>query len=101
MQPTVMHVPPTRPCSISTTLAPSWAARIAAGYPPGPPPRTATSHSIDSLLALALGSFGGILVDADRGSTAGQVAAVTERGRLSPLHRRSVHPKAYGRVPAA
>ena len=24
--------------------APSWAARIAAVYPPGPPPRTATSH---------------------------------------------------------
>ncbi len=46
MQPTVMHVPPTRPCSISTTLAPSWAARMAAGYPPGPPPRTATSHSM-------------------------------------------------------
>ncbi len=52
MQPTVMQVPPTRACSIRTTLAPSCAARIAAGYPPGPPPRTATSHSIDSLLAL-------------------------------------------------
>jgi ribonuclease HII len=33
--------------------------------------------------------------------TAGHVAAVTEHGRLSPLHRRSVHPKAYGPVPAA
>ena len=31
MQPTVMQVPPIRPCSISTTFAPSWAARIAAG----------------------------------------------------------------------
>ncbi len=47
MQPTVMQVPPTRACSTRTTLAPSWAARIAAGYPPGPPPRTATSHSIE------------------------------------------------------
>ncbi len=31
MQPTVMHVPPTRSSSISTTSAPSCAARIAAG----------------------------------------------------------------------
>ena len=31
MQPTVMHVPPTRSCSTSTTFAPSWAARMAAG----------------------------------------------------------------------
>jgi ribonuclease HII len=35
--------------------------------------------------------------------TPGHVAAATERGCLSPLHRRSVHPKAYagpGPVPA-
>jgi hypothetical protein len=31
MHPTVMQVPPTRSASISTTRAPSWAARIAAG----------------------------------------------------------------------
>ena len=62
MQPTVMQVPPTRPCSIRTTFAPSCAARIAAGYPPGPPPRTATSHSIEPTPSRSL-FVGGILVD--------------------------------------
>src|SRR5215217_2473883 len=47
MQPTRRHVPPSSgSLSMQTDLAPSWAARIAAVYPPGPPPRTATSHSI-------------------------------------------------------
>src|SRR5436190_17662188 len=49
MHPTRRHVPPSsRCCSIQTAFAPSCAARIAAVYPPGPPPRTATSHSIRS-----------------------------------------------------
>ncbi len=50
MQPTRRHVPPSSgSCSMQTALAPSWAARIAAVYPPGPPPRTATSQSISLL----------------------------------------------------
>jgi hypothetical protein len=31
MQPTFRHTPPRRSCSITATLRPSWAARIAAG----------------------------------------------------------------------
>jgi hypothetical protein len=51
MQPTRRHVPPSSgSCSMQTVFAPSCAARIAAVYPPGPPPRTATSHSIDRQL---------------------------------------------------
>src|SRR5580765_4984194 len=47
MQPTRRHVPPSSGSfSTQTTFAPSCAARIAAVYPPGPPPRTATSQSI-------------------------------------------------------
>ena len=47
MQPTRRQVPPSSgSCSTQTTLAPSCAARIAAVYPPGPPPSTATSHFI-------------------------------------------------------
>ena len=47
MQPTRRQVPPSASaCSTQMTLAPSWAARIAAVYPPGPPPSTATSHFI-------------------------------------------------------
>ena len=47
MHPTRRQVPPSSgSCSMQTTLPPSWAARIAAVYPAGPPPRTATSHSI-------------------------------------------------------
>ena len=47
MQPTRRHVPPSRSSfSTQTVVAPSCAARIAAVYPPGPPPRTATSHSM-------------------------------------------------------
>src|SRR5437879_3762395 len=53
MQPSRRQVPPSSGSfSMQTVLAPSWAARIAAVYPPGPPPRTATSHSIVSLLRL-------------------------------------------------
>src|SRR3954470_24605206 len=44
--PTRRHVPPSSgSCSMHTALAPSCAARMAAVYPPGPPPRTATSTS--------------------------------------------------------
>src|SRR5579883_122198 len=46
MQPTFRHTPPRYSFSIHTTLAPSWAARMAATYPPGPAPMTATSFSI-------------------------------------------------------
>jgi hypothetical protein len=47
MHPTRRHVPPSADsCSMHATLPPSCAARIAAVYPAGPPPRTATSTSI-------------------------------------------------------
>ena len=50
MQPTRRQVPPSAgSLSMQTTLPPSWAARIAAVYPAGPPPRTATSHSMRSI----------------------------------------------------
>ena len=42
MQPTFRHVPPRYCFSITVTCAPSCAARIAATYPPGPPPMTIT-----------------------------------------------------------
>ena len=45
MQPQLRHVPPSDSFSMRQTFAPSCAARIAAGYPAGPPPRTATSNS--------------------------------------------------------
>ncbi len=49
MHPTRRQVPPSSSSfSMQATLAPSCAARIAAEYPPGPPPRTATSTSIAS-----------------------------------------------------
>src|SRR3954469_10983422 len=51
MQPTRRQVPPSSGSfSMQTTFAPSCAARIAAVYPPGPPPRTATSHSTTAML---------------------------------------------------
>src|SRR2546430_3255055 len=43
MQPRTTHVPPRRCFSTMAVRAPSWAARMAATYPPGPPPITATS----------------------------------------------------------
>ena len=47
MQPTRRHVPPSAgSCSMHATVPPSWAARIAAVYPAGPPPRTVTSTFI-------------------------------------------------------
>ena len=45
MHPTFRHVPPIGPFSINVTFAPSCAARIAATYPPGPPPMTDTRFS--------------------------------------------------------
>ena len=49
MHPTRRHVPPSSgSCSTQTVFAPSCAARIAAVYPPGPPPRTTTSTSISA-----------------------------------------------------
>src|SRR5436190_13848459 len=49
MQPTRRQVPPSSGSfSMHATRAPSCAARIAAVYPPGPPPRTATSTSIST-----------------------------------------------------
>ena len=43
MQPTLRHTPPQYLPSTMATFFPSWAARIAATYPPGPAPRTTTS----------------------------------------------------------
>ena len=47
MQPTRRQVPPRASASsMHATCAPSWAARMAAVYPAGPPPRMATSTFI-------------------------------------------------------
>jgi len=44
IHPQLRQTPPSRSFSMHATLAPSCAARIAATYPPGPPPSTATSY---------------------------------------------------------
>src|SRR5690242_20708308 len=44
MQPQLRQMPPNRSRSITAVLRPSWAARIAHTYPPGPAPTTATSN---------------------------------------------------------
>ena len=62
MHPTRRQVPPSAGSrSMQATLPPSWAARIAAVYPAGPPPRTATSTFMRyrSLRSLAEMSRGG------------------------------------------
>ena len=46
MQPTLRQTPPQYCFSITPTLRPSWEARMAATYPPGPAPRTTTSKSL-------------------------------------------------------
>src|SRR5438445_6576614 len=45
MQPRCRQVPPTFSFSITATLSPSWAPRIAPTYPAEPPPMTATSNA--------------------------------------------------------
>ena len=46
MQPTLRQVPPRVPrFSMHTVFIPSWAALMAATYPPGPPPKITRSHS--------------------------------------------------------
>ncbi|CFN78500.1 Uncharacterised protein [Bordetella pertussis] len=54
MQPTLVQVPPGAgppwpfcQASMQATDIPSWAARIAAMYPPGPAPMTTTSNCLD------------------------------------------------------
>src|SRR6185503_19752961 len=45
MQPMLRHVPPKVPrLSMQALFSPSWPARMAALYPPGPPPMTTTSN---------------------------------------------------------
>src|SRR6476620_7222031 len=45
MHPTLRHTPPQYFASTTAARRPSWEARIAATYPPGPAPRTTTSKS--------------------------------------------------------
>ncbi len=45
MQPTLRQTPPQYFFSTTATFFPSWEARIAATYPPGPAPSTTTSKS--------------------------------------------------------
>src|SRR5579864_2650143 len=55
MQPTFTHVPPSvLSISTHTVESPNWPARMAATYPPGPPPRITTSAS---LLSLGIGTL--------------------------------------------
>src|SRR5437879_12895979 len=44
MQPQLKQTPPGRSSSTVATESPSWAQRIAATYPPGPVPTTATPN---------------------------------------------------------
>src|SRR5262249_52930937 len=76
MHPTRRQVPPSASSfSMQTAFAPSCAARIAAVYPPGPPPRTATSQSI-SLSRIRFGFRG----DPSGGQGAsGEIGAHDER----------------------
>src|SRR6476646_5448975 len=49
MQPMLRHVPPNAGrLSMHATRDPSWAARRAATYPPGPPPITIKSNMVTS-----------------------------------------------------
>ncbi len=48
MQPTLRQTPPQYCFSTTATLLPSWAARMAATYPPGPAPRTTRSKWLTS-----------------------------------------------------
>src|SRR5258708_37166054 len=50
MQPMWRQVPPSLSASTSATFKPSWEALIAAGEPPIPPPRIATSKSVTATL---------------------------------------------------
>ena len=43
MQPTLRQTPPQYCFSTTATFKPSWEARMAATYPPGPAPRTTRS----------------------------------------------------------
>ncbi len=43
IQPQFRHIPPSSAFSTNATFIPSWAARIAATYPPGPDPMTIKS----------------------------------------------------------
>src|SRR3979409_2321401 len=45
MQPRWRQVPPTFSFSMTATLSPSWAPRMAPTYPAEPPPMTATSNA--------------------------------------------------------
>src|SRR6266550_3835741 len=45
MQPRCRQVPPTFSFSMTATLSPNWAPRIAPTYPAEPPPMTATSNA--------------------------------------------------------
>ena len=45
IHPRFKHVPPNSRFSTNATFPPNWAALIAATYPAGPPPITATSYS--------------------------------------------------------
>src|SRR5579862_6291051 len=49
MQPQFRQVPPNSSLSTKATEAPSCAARIAAGYPPGPAPMTTRSNAATGL----------------------------------------------------
>src|SRR5438046_5582540 len=50
IQPQLRHTPPGRSFSTSATRKPYWAARIAGGSPPGPPPTMTTSNALCSAI---------------------------------------------------
>src|SRR3954468_974788 len=106
MQPTRRQVPPSSGSfSMQATLAPSCAARIAAVYPPGPPPSTAMSTSISLprwLSGDANDAHSGRRRQAERlGRPRQRDLRLRERERPHPLAAEPVRRQAGVRTPVA
>src|SRR3990172_3922721 len=76
MQPQLRQRPPTWSRSMTTALRPSWAARMAATWPPGPAPMMATSYSGMGAVRVDEGQVGGLCL------AASVVGAADKRARL-------------------
>src|SRR4028119_415304 len=57
MQATFRQRPPTCCFSMTAVFMPTWAARIAATYPPGPDPMTMQSYALSAMASQAIGTL--------------------------------------------